>query len=77
MDVVNVGLDMHDLEPMTWECESFWEKINEHNLYEPLDHYLCEFYGGQASLGEINDFLRYEGNTILKHLGLSDEEIDD
>jgi len=77
MDIVNTGVDMHELESMTWECESFWQKIDEYNLYEKLDTFLCEQFNGIANLGELNDYLRYEGNDVLKFLGLSKEEIDD
>ena len=76
MDIINTGVDMHELESMTWECESFWKKIDEYHLYEELDVFLCKHYNGIASLNDINDFIRYEGDTILTFLGLSKEEID-
>lgn len=77
MDVVNVGVSTHELKPMTWDCNSFWEKIEKYNLHEQLDMYLCEYFNGQATIGEINDLLRYEGNEILKFLGVPSEEIDE
>lgn len=70
-----LSFKMYDFDDKFWEgAATTYETIRNAGKLEELEDYMdCVFPDG-ASLGEINDFLWFEGETVLRDLGLWEEE---
>ena len=73
-----LSFKMYDFDNKFWKgAVTTYETIRNAGKLEELEDYMdCVFPDG-ASLGEINDFLWFEGETVLRDLGLLEEGNDD
>lgn len=63
-------LTMIQLQEQTHDCDEFWDVIVSQKLDNSLEQYLIDFYlDSIPDLGNINDLLRYEGESVLKAIG--------
>ena len=69
-----LSFKMYDFDNKFWGgAVTTYETIRNVDKLEELEDYMdCVFPDG-ASLGEINDFLWFEGETVLRDLGLWEE----
>lgn len=58
-----------ELRDKTWDCDKFWEVIDNQNLFGKLDTYLETIFPDGANIEEVNDVLRHEGEDVLNALG--------
>ena len=69
MDLIERDISMQKLQERTWDCEDFWDVIVEQGLDDALDNYLTETCFDGATIDEVNDLLRFEGESVLRAIG--------
>ena len=51
-----------------------WQRIQDENKVDELDFYLEELYPDGLTMAQLNDILWFDGEQVLKDLGIEDEE---
>ena len=70
-----LSFKMYDFDNKFWGCAATtYETIRNADKLEELEDYMDCIFPDGASLVEINDFLWFESETILRDLGLWEEE---
>lgn len=63
--------DLEDYKPWSG-AEDTWYKIIDADKKEALDNYLKEMYPEGISIGDLNDLLWFDGDKVLRDLGLAE-----
>lgn len=58
----------------TWECDNFWDQIEEQGLEDAMDQHFIEVYPDGLTLTEFNDILRFSGDDVIESIGGTVEE---
>ena len=69
-------MDIVDYHPWSGAVDTF-DKIQDADMVGALEDYLEEIYPEGLTVTELNDILWFDGDTVLRDLGLSDEEEDE
>ena len=70
-----LSFKMYDFDNKFWGgAATTYETIRNADKLEELEDYMDCIFPDGASLVEINDFLSFESETILRDLGLWEEE---
>lgn len=51
-----------------------WQRIQDEDKVGELDFYLEELYPDGLTMTQLNDILWFDGEQVLKDLGIEDEE---
>lgn len=54
-----------------------WQRIQDEDKIDELESYLEELYPDGLTMTELNDILWFDGEQVLKDLGIIDEEEDE
>ena len=69
-------MDIGDYRPWSGAVDTF-DKIRDADMVDALENYLEDIYPEGLTVTELNDILWFDGDTVLRDLGLSDEEEDE
>lgn len=69
-------MDISDYHPWSGAVDTF-DKIQDANMVGALEDYLEDIYPEGLTVTDLNDILWFDGDTVLRDLGLSDEEEDE
>ena len=69
-------MDIGDYHPWSGAVDTF-DKIRDADMVDALENYLEDIYPEGLTVTELNDILWFDGDTVLRDLGLSDEEEDE
>ena len=69
-------MDIGDYHPWSGAVDTF-DKIQDADMVGALEDYLEDIYPEGLTVTELNDILWFDGDTVLRDLGLSDEEEDE
>lgn len=70
---MKVTRDFDEYEPWSGAVTTY-DAIVEANKLEELETFLEDTYGDTIGEVELNDILWFDGDDILKHLGITKEE---
>ena len=70
---LKVIIDFSDYKPWSGAVDTY-ELIKDANKLDELEFYLEELYPDGITATQINDILWFDGEEVLKYLGLGDEE---
>ena len=54
-----------------------WQRIQDEDKVDELESYLEELYPDGLTMTELNDILWFDGEQVLKDLGIIDDDEDD
>lgn len=71
---VQTDVSMFKLKDLVPYADDFWQVIANQNLWDRLEWHLEDFYrmddpAAVPELGRIKDYIRYDGQSILKSIG--------
>ncbi len=67
---ISYNFTIGELMDCLYDCDELCRVVDYQGLYDELDDYLNLYYGGAIpSLEEVNDFLRYDYDEVLKGIG--------
>lgn len=70
-----LSFKMYDFDDKLWNgAATTYETIRNAGKLEELEDYMNDMFPDGASLGEINDFLWFKSETVLRDLGLWEKE---
>lgn len=69
-------MDIGDYRPWSGAVDTFY-KIQDADMVGALENYLEDIYPEGLTVTELNDILWFEGESVLRDLGISDEEDDE
>lgn len=67
-------IDACDFEDDSWECEYFWERLHEQNLERDFNSYVEDMFPEGIDETDFNDWIRFDGDSILEDLGYKLED---
>lgn len=70
---MKVTRDFNEYEPWSGAVKTY-DAIVEADKLEELETFLEDAYGDTIGEVELNDILWFDGDDILKHLGITEEE---
>lgn len=72
---VSYTYTIQNLMDQLWDCDEVCRVVEYQDLYDELDDYLNSYYDGAIpSMEEVNDFLRYDYDEVLKGIGAEKTE---
>lgn len=69
-------MDIGDYRPWSGAVDTFY-KIQDADMVGALENYLEDIYPEGLTVTELNDILWFDGESVLRDLGISDEEDDE
>ena len=75
-EYLKIIMDINDYHPWSGAVDTF-DKIQDADMVGALEDYLEDIYPEGLTVTELNDILWFDGDTVLRDLGLSDEEEDE
>lgn len=73
---VKIISGLYDYEPWSGAVDT-WEKIVDADMVNALDRYLEDIYPEGITKTELNDILWFDGEEVLRDLGIAEETEDD
>ena len=74
---VKKELDFNDIVKETWECDYTLDAISNNDLEDEFMSHLEEIFFMNGSeiptMTELNDYIRFESDTIFECLGLNED----
>lgn len=70
---VKIICDLSDYQAWSGAVDT-WQRIQDENKVDELDFYLEECYPDGLTMTQLNDILWFDGEQVLKDLGIEDEE---
>ena len=67
---------LYDYEPWSGAVDT-WKKIVDADMVDALDYYLEDIYPDGLTKTELNDILWFDGEEVLRDLGIAEETEDD
>ena len=63
-----------EFEEDSWDCEDFWNKLHSQDLEGVFDLYAENMFPDGVEETEFNDWIRLEGDDILRKIGYEEED---
>lgn len=70
---VKIIADLSDYQAWSGAVDT-WQRIQDEDKVDELDFYLEELYPDGLTMTELNDILWFDGEQVLKDLGIEDDE---